>query len=111
MDTITIATKTGAQTVTARPCGPAGLCITGEKGAWNITHVPSGLAVCMPSLVNPNATLEDIKNAVFLAESAGLVLSEGIDWTADGDALPREACAAWVVSVLRSVRSASQNTP
>ena len=105
MDTITIQTHDGPQEVKARRTGTPGLVITGTRGAWTITHVASGWAVCRASMANTNATLESIRSAMFLADSVDFVLGTSIDWTVDKDRLlqRREDCVDWVRSFLNAI--------
>ena len=106
-ETITIATQDGPVEVVGRATPCPGLAITGERGAYVITHVPSGLAGCHPSLANTQATLAHIRNAMMLATMADMVLGEPVDWTVQGDALDRAACTAWLRSFYAHVTQAT----
>jgi len=79
----------GTETVRARGLGVPGLVITGSRGLYSLTHVPSGLG--MPaSVYNYNATLEQIRNAAFLAS-----MFSPVDWTVPNAELDRVECVAW----------------
>ncbi len=79
----------GFETVRARKSGVPGLVITGSRGLYSLTHVPSGCA--MPaSVYNYNATLQQIRNAAFLASGVSPV-----DWTVPNAELDRVECVAW----------------
>ena len=79
----------GFQTVRARKLGVPGLVITGSRGLYDLTHVESGCR--MPaSVYNYNATLEQIRNAAFLASGVSPV-----DWTVPNAELDRVECVAW----------------
>ncbi len=106
MKTVEIATEDGTRRVKARPCVVAGLCITGKRGDWRITHVASGKTVCHPSVANTNVTLEQIRNAVFLAESAGFVLKDMVDWTASEAGLLAQSnrVLPWLQQFYRAIR-------
>jgi hypothetical protein len=105
MDTITIQTHDGPKEAKARRTGTPGLVITGTRGAWTITHVASGWAVCRVSIANKSATLASIRDAMFLADSVDFVLGTSIDWTVDKDRLlqRREDCVDWVRSFLNAI--------
>ena len=105
-ETITIALEDGttAETVgRATPC--PGLAITGSRGSYTVTHVPSGYVVALPSVINTNVTLKAIRNAMMLATTTEMVLDNGraVDWTECADALDRSACREWCVSFARHV--------
>ena len=80
----------GTATVRARPSGVPGLVITGIRGLYDLTHVPSGLGLPV-SVYNYNATLEQIRNAAFLASGVSPV-----DWTVPNAELDRVKCTAWL---------------
>tara|TARA_R100000664_G_C2743711_1_gene131841 strand:+ start:59 stop:385 length:327 start_codon:yes stop_codon:yes gene_type:complete len=105
METVEIATEDGTRRVKARPCVVAGLCITGSRGDWRITHVASGKIVCRPSIYNTNITLSRIRNAVFAAESTGFVLNDSVDWTANEAGLLAQSglVLPWIKQVIASV--------
>tara|TARA_R110000824_G_scaffold398671_1_gene602994 strand:- start:54 stop:374 length:321 start_codon:yes stop_codon:yes gene_type:complete len=80
---------TGTEIRRARKTPIPGLVITGERGVYNLTHVQSGRK--MPaSVYNYNATLEQIRNAAFLATTVHM-----IDWTVDHGQLARDKCRDW----------------
>ncbi len=86
---IKTAEPAGTETIKARRSGVPGLVITGTRGCYNLTHVASGCA--MPaSVYNYNATLEQIRNAAFLASGVSPV-----DWTVPNAELDRVECVAW----------------
>lgn len=113
METITITTVNGPETVKARPTPCPGLVITGKRGGWVITHAKSGKRVCDA----PAGTLEDIRNAMMGATMADMLaakmFSQGpIDWTACEDDLAGRAndCNGWVRAfwgILAHLRPAS----
>ena len=102
MDTIDIAIgddrgqQTGTKTVRARPTPIPGLTITGDRGDYKITHVRSGRRVCYASLYNFSASLEKIRNAMMTASGIDVLLGTSIDWTVDGDKLPKRQCEDWI---------------
>ena len=89
MKTVEIATNTGTETRKARKTCVPGLVITGERGLYSLTHTASGKRM-FASTFNYNAKLEQIENAVFLAQSVGQV-----DWTVSETQLPNKKCAEW----------------
>jgi hypothetical protein len=102
MDTIDIAIgddrgkQTGTKTVRARATPIPGLTITGNFGNYKITHVRSGRRVCYASLYNYNAGVEKIRNAMMIASGIDVVCSTVVDWTVDGDKLPKRQCEDWI---------------
>ena len=88
--------QTGTKTVRARATPIPGLTITGNFGDYKITHVQSGRRVCYASLYNYNASLEKIRNAMFIAGAIDVILGTSIDWTVDGDKLPKRQCEDWI---------------
>jgi hypothetical protein len=110
-ETITIALKDGttAETVgRATPC--PGLAITGSRGSYTVTHVPSGRVVALPSVINTNVTLAAIRDAMMLATMTEMVIGNGraVDWTEGEEALmahkdDRAACREWCESFLLHV--------
>jgi len=102
MDTIDIAVgddrgkQTGTEQRRARPTPIPGLVITGERGQYVITHVASGRRVCWASIYNTNATLNSIRNAMMIASGIDVVCSTVVDWTLDGDHLPKRQCEDWI---------------
>ncbi len=86
----------GTKTVRARPTPIPGLTITGDRGDYKITHVRSGRRVCYASLYNYNASLEKIRNAMMMASGIDVVCSTVVDWTLDGDQLPKRQCEDWI---------------
>ena len=103
-ETITITTVDGPREATARATPCPGLAITGERGSYTITHVPSGYAVCRPSTANTQATVAHIRNAMMLATMADLVLGETIDWAVPGDELDHAACVEWLRAFFSHVK-------
>ena len=101
MSTVDIVTANGSETVASRRCPVPGLTITGSRGGWAITHTASGKRLVTASLVNTNATLADIRNAAFLAQSFDLITGQPIDWTASEADLPGSSCIEWVRAFLR----------
>jgi len=97
-ETITIATIDGPREATARATPCPGLAITGSRGSYTITHVPSGYAVCQPSTANTQVTVAQIRNAMMLATMTDMVLSTPIDWTVDREALDTTLCLDWLRS-------------
>ncbi len=89
MGTVEIATNTGTETRKARKTCVPGLVITGQRGLYSLTHTASGKRM-VASTFNYNATLEQIENAVFLAQSVGQV-----DWNVPETQLPNKKCAEW----------------
>ena len=79
----------GTATVRARKSGVPGLVITGSRGLYDLTHVPSGLGLPV-SVYNYNATLEQIRNAAFLASGVS-----PMDWNVPSEDLDRDKCVAW----------------
>ena len=105
-ETITIALANGkTDTRIARPTPCPGLAITGDRGHYVITHVPSGYAVITPSIFNTNATIKTIQDAMMMAQMTVMQLGTMIDWTVDGHALDRVACRDWCESFARHVAS------
>jgi hypothetical protein len=99
MDTITITTINGPETVKARPTPCPGLVITGKRGAWTITHAKSGKRVCDA----PIGTLDDIRNAMMGATMADMLAAKmfnqgPVDWTlAEAELAKREDdCQGWI---------------
>jgi len=88
--------QTGTETVRARPTPIPGLTITGSRGDYRITHVRSGRRVCWASLYNYNASLDKIRNAMMVASGVDVVCSTVIDWTIEGDKLPKRQCEDWI---------------
>jgi len=103
-ETITIATIDGPRGAVGRATPCPGLAITGSRGSYTITHVPSGYAVCRPSAANTQATVAQIRNAMMLATMADMVLREPIDWTVPGDELDHAACVEWLRSFFSHVK-------
>lgn len=103
-ETITITTQDGPVKTVGRATPCPGLAITGERGSYAITHVPSGLAVCQPSLANTQATVAHIRDAMMLATMADMVLGEPIDWTVSANELNRGACVEWLRAFFSHVR-------
>ncbi len=88
--------QTGTKTVQARATPIPGLTITGNFGDYKITHVQSGRRVCYASLYNYNAGVEKIRNAMMVASGIDVVCSTVVDWTVDGDQLPKRQCEDWI---------------
>jgi hypothetical protein len=107
METVQIATSTGTETRKARAACEPGLVITGERGSYVITHVASGRRVCWASIYNTNATLDNIRNAMMIASGIDVVCSTVIDWTVDGEQLPKRQCEDWIRAFGRSLAHAS----
>lgn len=98
MNTIDIAVgddrgkQTGTEQRRARPTPIPGLAITGARGCYVITHVRSGRRVCYASLHNYSASLDKIRSAMMIASGSTWF----IDWTLDGDQLPKRQCEDWI---------------
>lgn len=88
--------QTGTEQRRARPTPIPGLVITGARGCYVITHVRSGRRVCYASLHNYSASLDKIRNAMMIASGIDVVCSTVVDWTVDGDQLPKRQCEDWI---------------
>jgi len=108
--TITIATPKGPREVTGRATPCPGLAITGERGAYRLTHVPSGYLLWRG---NPHATVAHIRNSMMLATMSVMVFKPYAypgtlaDWTAEKDALRHGACLAWMQAFRSHVEMAT----
>ena len=106
MDTITITTINGPETVKARPTPCPGLVITGKRGAWSITHAKSGKRVCdAPGATLKSPSLANIRDAMMGSTMvdmlAALTFNQGvIDWTAtEAELIDRATdCQGWIRS-------------
>jgi hypothetical protein len=101
-----IALKDGRfKKVKAKPTHEPGIVITGTRGGWCLTHVPSGALILNASLWDKRLSVRRLKDAMMDATMVDMILGGPVDWNVTADELDRDRATEWVKSVATFVAS------
>ena len=95
-----IALKDGRfKKVKAKPTHEPGIVITGRRGGWCLTHVPSGALILNASLWDKRLSVRRLKDAMMQATMVDMITGGMVDWDVAADELDRDKAREWVKSV------------